>query len=239
MVDNIFFDFHVHVKRGNEKLIMEAKRLGYNGIAVVKYADEYDKKAQSDFKRLKNEFEKQDFQIRSAVELAVKNPEDLKRKTQKFRGKTDVLIVRGGDIKINRAACEDPRIDILSKPYKGRRDGGINHVLAKKAAENDVAIELNLKYLLKTGLRHRYKVFNQFRSIIKLQRKFNFPVIITSDATSIYDFRTPQDIIALSQCFQMTEGEAEHALSETPQSIIKKNEMRDSVVLSGVRVIEP
>ena len=239
MVNNIFFDFHVHVKRGNEKLIMEAKRLGYSGVAVVKHSDEYDEDARDDLKRLKQEFEKPGFQVRSAVELAVKSPEDLKRKTKKFRGKADVLIVRGGDLKVNRAACEDPRIDILSKPYKGCRDGGINHVLARKAAENEVAIELNLKYLLKTGLRHRYKVFNQFRSIIKLQRKFNFPVIITSDATSIYDLRTPQDITALSQCFQMTANEVEQALSETPQRIIKRNEMRGSVVLSGVRIVEP
>lgn len=249
MVNKVFFDFHVHIGKGNENLIMEAERLGYTGIAVVKYWDEYDKNTSNDFEKLKeglkgiNEnsdhipINKRNFQIKSAVELVAKNPEDLKRKVQKFRNKVDILLVNGGDVKINRAACEDPRVDVLLQPYKGCRDSGINHVLARKAAENSVAIELNLKYLFKTGLKHRYRVFNQFRHIISLQRKFNFPVIITSDATSIYDLRTPQDIIALAHCFGMTEDEAECAISETPKRIIERTELRSSVVVDGARII--
>ena len=260
MVSKTFFDFHIHINKGNEKLIKEAERLGFTGIAVVKYWDEYDKNASNDFKRLKeglekkginedsdtnlisvnnNSINKRKFQIKSAVEIVAKNPEDLKRKVGKFRNKVDILMVNcGGDVKINRAACEDPRVDILLQPYKGRRDSGINHVLAKKAAENSVAIELNLKYLLKTGLRHRFRVLNQFRHIVDLQRKFNFPVIITSDATSIYDLRTPQDLIAIAQCFGMTEYEAEYAISKTPQKIIERAALRNSVVVDGARIIE-
>ena len=41
---------------------------------------------------------------------------------------------------------------------------GINHVLARKAAENSVAIEINLKTLLKTNLRYRYRVISQFQT---------------------------------------------------------------------------
>jgi ribonuclease P/MRP protein subunit RPP1 len=146
-------------------------------------------------------------------------------------------MVRGGDLKVNRAACEDRRVDILSQPYRSRRDTGINHVLARKASENNVAIELNLKNFLKTNLRYRYRIISQFRHIVELQRKFKFPLIITSNANSKYDIRTPQDIFALAKCFGMTFEETYDALSTTPQNIFETNNIRASFVVDGVRKI--
>jgi ribonuclease P/MRP protein subunit RPP1 len=234
----MFFDFHFH---GGRKLLMEAERLGYSGVAVVKYMDDYNKEFLNHLMELKEEFNEKSqdrsFMIYSGVEITPKNPEDLKRKVQKFRKKADVVIVKGGDLKINRAACEDPRIDVLSQPYKNRRDSGMNHVLAKKAAENRVAVEINLKYLLRTNPRNRYRVLNQFHQIVKLQRKFNFPLMTTSAASSIYDLRTPQDVTALSRCFGLTKEEAVETISKTPQEIIKRDELRSSVVVEGVRTI--
>jgi len=234
----MFFDFHFH---GGRKLLMEAKRLGYSGVAVVKYMDDYNKEFLNHLMELKEEFNEKSqdrsFMIYSGVEITPKNPEDLKRKVQKFRKKADVVIVKGGDLKINRAACEDPRIDVLSQPYKNRRDSGMNHVLAKKAAENSVAVEINLKYLLKTNPRNRYRVLNQFQQIVKLQRKFNFPIMATCAAASIYDLRTPQDVTALSRCFGLTREEAVEIISKTPQEIIKRDKLRSSVVVEGVRTI--
>ena len=234
----MFFDFHFH---GGRKLLMEAERLGYSGVAVVKYIDDYNKEFLNHLMELREEFNEKsqgrNFMIYSGVEITPKNPEDLKRKVQKFRKKADVVIVKGGDLKINRAACEDPRIDVLSQPYKKRRDSGMNHVLAKKAAENSVAVEINLKYLLRTNSRNRYRVLNQFQQILKLQRKFNFPIMTTSAAASIYDLRTPQDVTALSRCFGLTEEEAVETISKTPQEIIKRGELRSSVVVEGVRTI--
>ncbi len=148
------------------------------------------------------------------------------------------MIVRGGDLKVNRAACEDKRVDILSQPNRSRRDSGINHVLARKAAENSVAIEINLKILLKTNLRYRYRVLSQFRHIVELQRKFKFPLIITSSASFKYDLITPQDITALSKSFQMSFEESFDAISKIPQEIIEINDLRDNFVVDGVRIME-
>jgi ribonuclease P/MRP protein subunit RPP1 len=177
-------------------------------------------------------------QILKGVEIHPKNPQDLKRKLQKFRKKSDLLLVHGGDLKINRAACENSRVDILSHPYRGRRDSGINHVFARKAAENRVAVEFNLKYLFKTRFNHRYRVLSQFRDILKLQRKFEFPLIITSGANSIYDLRSPLDIMALTRCFGMDKEEAHQALSETPRQIIETNKVRSRVIAEGVVLVE-
>ena len=224
---NMFFDFHVH----NIQLADEAKRLGYNGIAIIQSSKNYNKQDNIDQSN-------PDFNIFSGVEIYAKNPEDLRKKVQKFREHSDVVIVNGGDLKINRAACEDPRVDILAHPYKNRRDSGINHILAKKASENNVAVELSINQVIKTRLSFRAKILSQFRQILKLQRKFKFPLIITSNAYSIYDLRTPEDIIAFAGCLEMAPDEIMSSLSKNPMNIIKRSKIRKNVIVKGARIIE-
>ncbi|WP_223791226.1 ribonuclease P protein component 3 [Methanobacterium spitsbergense] len=229
---DMFFDLHVH---GNENIIKEAERLGFTGIGVTSYFEDYNSKFLKEFEDLELN---SNILLKKSVEIACKNPEDLKKKVKKSRKKADILIVKGGDLKVNRAACEDKRIDILSQPYRSRRDMGINHVLARKAAENSVAIEINLKTFLKTNLRYRYRVISQFRHIVDLQRKFKFPLIITSSASSKYDLKTPIDIFALAKCFGMTFEESFKAISITPRDIIETNNLRDYFIVEGVRTLE-
>ena len=224
---NMFFDFHVH----NIQLADEAKRLGYNGIAIIQSSKNYNKQDNIDQSN-------PDFNIFSGVEIYAKNPEDLRKKVQKFREHSDVVIVNGGDLKINRAACEDPRVDILAHPYKNRRDSGINHILAKKASENNVAVELSINQVIKTRLSFRAKILSQFRQILKLQRKFKFPLIITSNAYSIYDLRTPEDITAFAGCLEMAPDEIMSSLSKNPMNIIKRSKIRKNVIVKGARIIE-
>lgn len=235
----MFFDFHVHE---DAQLVEEAERLGYSGLALFKSEENRDNHNKSKthdqadvFEAIKNNFS---LKLQKGVEIRARNPEDMRRKVQKFRKSADVLMVHGGELKINRAACEDPRVDIISHPYHNRRDCGINHVLGRKAAENEVAVELNLRYLSKISSHLRYRVLAQFREILKLQRKFNFPLIITSSARSIYDLHTPQDIIALSRCFGMDKEEAISALSETPSNIMERNRIRNDVLAEGARIID-
>ncbi len=63
-------------------------------------------------------------------------------------------------------------------------------------------------------------------------------MIITSSANSKYDSITPQDITALSKCFQMSFEESFDAISKIPQEIIEINDLRDNFVVDGVRIME-
>lgn len=223
----MFFDFHVH----DIQLAKEAKRLGYNGVALIQSSKNYSKEYFNDIEKIED-----DFKIFKGIEIFAKNPDDLKKKVQKFRSKVDVIIVNGGNIKINRAACENPRVDILAHPYKNRRDSGINHVLARKALENEVAIEFSINSLLKTRSSVRVKTLSQFRQIMKLHKKFKFPLIIASNAHSLYDLRTPEDIVALTKCFDMDSDETMNSLSQIPINIIEKNRIRKHIIVKGVKI---
>jgi ribonuclease P/MRP protein subunit RPP1 len=234
----MFFDFHMH---GDHELVIEAGKLGYHGVTLVHYSEDYEKQlnlfnsTDDNKKHVKN---LSLTLIQKGVEIKAKNPEALKRKVQKFRKKTDVLLVQGGNLKINRAATEDPRVDILCCPYRSRVDSGVNHVLAVEAAKNRVAIEINLKYLLINRSNKLHRVLRHFRQIVKLHRKFKFPVIITSDADSIYDLRSPRDVVALAACFGMTSKEATDAMSTVPLEIIERNKLRKGVIVSGARIMK-
>jgi ribonuclease P/MRP protein subunit RPP1 len=242
-VIRMFFDFHI---QENPKLAIDAEKMGYHGIAlVISSNDSSYKNSKGQLEVLKDLKKKcQEFQennhlsIQIGLEILAKNPTDLKKQVKRFRKRFDILLVHGGDVKINREATEDPRVDILCHPYRSRYDAGVNHVLATKAAENQVAIELNLKYFLLTRPNQRHRVLSQFRSIVKLHHKYNFPVIITSGAGSLYDLRNPLDIISLAKCFGMTEDEAYKALSTVPQEIKARNKIRDQVIVQGVRLLD-
>lgn len=221
----MFFDFHV-----NENLVEEAERLGYSGVALFKPGEN---------SRINQEtVQKSQIKVYHGIKIKAKNPEHMRQSVKRFRKEADVIMVTGGDQKVNRAACEDHRVDILSKPYFKRRDCGINHVIARQAAQNQVAIELNIRHLTTTRPYLHYKILAHFREILKLQRKFGFPLIITSNAQSIYDLHTPEDLMALSKCFGMNDEEAENALSQTPLDIIERNGIRDKIIVDGVRIID-
>lgn len=234
----MYYDLHIHV---NHKLALDAQNMGYCGVALVLNSKNYKDKSAiiKDLKSVKSHYQHDsNFQVKIGLEIEAKNPADLNKQVRKFRDKVDVILVHGGDLKINRAATEDPRIDILSHPYRSRYDSGINHVLSVKAAENNVSIEINLKYFLLTRPNQRYRVLSQFRQIVKLHRKYKFPIIINSDADSIYDLRHPHDVIALASCFGMTNDEAINSLSSTPRAIMARNEIRDQIILPGVRLVK-
>ena len=57
------------------------------------------------------------------------------------------IIVHGGDEAINRSACEDDRIDILMHPQDSKTSG-INHILAKLAADKNIAIGFDLSPII-------------------------------------------------------------------------------------------
>jgi ribonuclease P/MRP protein subunit RPP1 len=239
----MFIDLHVHYYPGITK---DAWKMGYHGLVLVRSSEESSSNLSGHKEQLKtyknSAIPSRDILSKvstfEGVEIRAKNPEDLKRKIQKFRKRTDVLLVQGGDLKINRASVEDPRVDVLAHPYQGRRDSGFNHVLAKKAAENEVAIEINIGYFLRSRNHRRQKVIAQFRELVKLKSKFDFPLVITSGARSLYDLRSPQDLMALSNCFGMDKENSFSALSTVPEDITENNQLRHQLISSGVRILE-
>lgn len=238
-----FYDFHIQGKNDSldEILISETKRLNFNGICIFYNYNDYFK-SKNNLKEVslklninKVDSNKKKFNISRGLKIISKNPEELRKTIQKNYKKADILMVMGGDLKINRAVCENPKIDILSRPYYKRKDSGLNHVLAKEAAKNNITIELCLKDIIKTRGHVRAKTITQFKDIISLSNKFKFNIIITTGAKTIYDLRTPLDMLSLIKSLGITQEEAEKTISLIPELIIKHSQERDNIIVQGVK----
>ena len=143
-----FYDFCVHAvpdgANAVEELSSLSRHLGYSGIALANHSDKLPSK-----KPVLSSIE--GFEVFRGIELVEENPSKLHGLVGKFRSSMDVLIVHGGSEAVNRAALENPRVDILNHPAFDK-SSGLNQVLAKAAADNGVAIGITLRPLYIPGV---------------------------------------------------------------------------------------
>lgn len=206
-----------------EELLKVAKRYGYARIAITNHDEVVKEKAGQ------NSISNSDFPL-TGVEIRAKSVTELKRKINLHWGKVSLLAVHGGNDKINRAAVENSKVDILAHPCGERGEGGLNHVLMRYAAENGVAIDFNMNAIIHSRRGDRARIIGKMRENLKLVQKYNAPMIITSHAYSIYDLRAPREMIALAALVGMSKEEATSALSDIPAGILEKRWKRESDV---------
>ena len=158
----MFFDLNIKGSslENNIKLAKEASKYGWDHINFSYNQNEF-----SDGLNFRDELNENledmiDFDY--TLEIKSTNINEIRKITNKYRNKASCISVVGGDLKVNRAVVETVKIDVLSRPYLKRFDAGLNHVLAKEALNNNVAIELCFKDVLKTYLSHRSKTLSNF-----------------------------------------------------------------------------
>lgn len=233
----MFFDLNINGSNLEYNLIMarEASKYGWEHINFAYNQNDFPKALD-----LKDELESSLSDVISfdyTLEIKSSNIEDIRKNVNRFRNKASCISVVGGEIKVNRACLENVKIDVLSRPYFKRFDAGINHVLAKEAVRNNVAIELCFKDVLKSYLSHRSKILSNFRDIYVLYRKFDFPLILSSRAQNIFDIRTTHDFVAFFKQTGLTDAEIEKSF-DTSYKILEFNNNRENMMFTGVRRVD-
>lgn len=233
----MFFDLNIKGSslENNLNLAMEASKYGWEHINFS-----YNQNDFKDALDIKNELSDKLEGIINfdyTLEIYSNNVNEVKKTARKFRNKSSCISVIGGNLKINRATVETIQIDVLSRPYLRRYDGGINHVLAKEAVKNNVAIELCFKDVLRSYLSHRSKVISNFKDIYTLYRKYDFPLILSSRAESVFDIRTTHDFMAFFKQTGLSDSEIDKSFL-TAQNILEFNEDRDKMIFHGVRRVD-
>ena len=69
-------------------------------------------------------------------------------------------------------------------------------------------------------------------------RKFNFPLILTTDSKSLYDIRSTRDMVAFFKSIGFTNQEIINGFYHYPKQIIDFNRERENMVVQGVKVIK-
>ena len=230
----MFFDLNIKGSslENNIKLANEASFYGWNHINFSYNTNDFLNAV--DFKNdLENSLDGI-IEFNYTLEIKSSNINDIQKSVNKFRKKASCISVVGGDLKVNRSTLENIKVDVLSRPYLRRYDSGLNHVLAKEAVKNNVAIELCFKDVLKSYLSHRSKVISNFKDIYTLYRKFDFPLVLSSRAESVFDIRTTHDFVAFFKQTGLTDAEINKSF-ETSSNILEYNKNREDLTLKGVR----
>lgn len=227
------YDLHVHSTFSGgestlEQLVDAAKALGYKGICFVSYPLEKREVEilKAEIGRVSSEHK---FEIYLGFEATNKfQLNELVRKRREF----DILLVRGGDLKLERKAVETPEVDILTHP------SAINHVVARLAAENNVALEINFReVLLSTGLK-RAKTIHNHMEIVRLAKKAEAPIILSAGAVSHWQLKDPKILISYATKIGLELSEAKKAITSLPVEIIARSKARREEVIPGVKVLK-
>lgn len=232
MLHDAFYDMSVHAypEGGStvSRMALTAKKYGYSGICVANHADF--------FTEVEGQSPSSDVEVIQGVEVAARNANELRKLVDRYRRKVTVLAVHGGDPAVNRAACEDDRVDILLHPPDGKTSG-INHILAKLAADKHIAIGFELAPIIcgKGGMRVR--TLSYYRTNLALAKKYNAPFVVVSGAMSIYDMRDVRSMIALCSLFGMSEKDTIAGLSYYPSQILKRNTPGSGYIMEGVELV--
>ena len=186
----------------------------------------------------RNKYNSDSIEFSMGINILNANSNEIRKITRKYRNKSPYIAVLGGDLKVNRSTCENPQIDVLSRPYYKRRDSGMNHVLAKEASKNNVAIELCFRDVLKNYLKYRANIISSFKEILMFHRKYDFPLILTTDSKSVYDIRLTRDIVSFFKSIGFTDEEIYNGFYYYPKEILDFNKERKNMIIRGVKVIE-
>ncbi|MEE0936250.1 MAG: RNase P subunit p30 family protein [Methanobrevibacter sp.] len=233
----MFFDLNIKGSSfdDNLKLAIEASRYGWEHINFS--YDQNDFKQAQEFRDELSDNLENIIDFDYTLEIKSNNVNEIRKIVRKFRNRASCISVVGGDLKVNRAVLENVQIDVLSRPYLRRYDSGLNHVLAKEALRNNVAVELCFKDVLKSYLAPRSKVISNFKDVYTLYRKFDFPLILSSRAESVFDLRTAPDFLAFFTQTGLTVSEIEKSFM-TAKNILNFNENRKNMILTGVRRVD-
>lgn len=189
-----------------------AKRLGFAGVGIVQ---EY----QKDMPALPKI---EGLEISAGVELKGKEIS----KAGNLRKNFLLIVANAFD---PREALETPEIDILICPEE------MNHVLARLAKKNNIAIGFEFSRLLHASKKTRADILHSFKQVAGMVRKYKAPFVLVSGALSKWDLRSPSDLTAFGKILGFEDQEIKKSLSG---EIIRENRKRlgKTWVMPGVEV---
>lgn len=185
------------------RLALAAKRLGYHGIIVC---NAYPEKVLllAAAPRIGG------IEVALGADVLASSPRALRSRVLYLRSRCSLISVRGVSEEMVRAACEDPNVDVLMHAQDGKPLLGI--ASARAAKLNKVAIGFDLSPMIRLRGSPRSRWLDVMRRTIELSRKFDLSMVITTNARSRLDLRSPRDLLALAEVVGFETSEAEEAM---------------------------
>ena len=174
------------------RFVETADRYGYDGV-IVRAVD-----ADPDYGRLR---ESLPIDVVDAAEVVAPDPQHASGAVGNARTERTLVCVRGGTDALNRFAVEQPRVDVLTRPFVGNTDSDsdINHVLVKAARDNAVLIEVNLGPALRANGGRRVRHLDRLRRLKRLLDHYETSYVVSANAESHLQLRAPRELAAVGE----------------------------------------
>ena len=217
------------------RLAATADRYGYDGV-IVRGVD-----AHPDYDRLR---ESLPTDLVDAAEVVAPDPQHASGAVGNARTDRTVVCVRGGTDALNRFAVEQPRVDVLTRPFVGNpgsegargADGGdVNHVLVKAARDNAVLIEVNLGPVLRENGGSRVRHLDRLRRLKRLLDHYDAPYVVSANAASHLQLRAPREVAAVGAAIGLGEEWTRAGLAAWGDRVARNRHRRsESFIAPGV-----
>jgi ribonuclease P/MRP protein subunit RPP1 len=185
------------------RLALEAKSLGFDSLVAI------DTPAGS--------FDRVD--IISGIIVRDAPMRDVIARVKRTRESGAVFSVMARDNGFNRQAIGLRGVHILRGIHSADKTA-FDHVTAKMAADNNVAVDLDLSVLIAARGIARQRAINRYRDVLTLERRFEFPVSLSSYARSYLELRAVREISGLCSLIGMDSTGVEKALDTVGRIII-------------------
>jgi len=136
---------------------------------------------------------------------------DVIARVKRAKDSGTVVSVSARDNGFNRAVISLRGVHIL-RGIQAADKMAFDHVTAKMAADNNVAIDIDLSVLIASRGVTRQRAIHRYRDILTLERRFEFPVSLSSYARSYLDLRAVREITGLCSLIGMDISGVEKAL---------------------------
>jgi ribonuclease P/MRP protein subunit RPP1 len=154
--------------------------------------------------------------VRSGIIIYDTPMRDIVNRMKRLRATDAVISVRAGDAGFNRAVIGLKGVHILRCIHAADKTA-FDHVSAKMAADNNVAVDIDLSVLIATRGIARQRAIARYRDILVLEERFEFPLTLSTYARSALDLRAVREITGLCSLLDMDLGTVEQAFSGVEQ----------------------
>jgi ribonuclease P/MRP protein subunit RPP1 len=118
--------------------------------------------------------------------------------------KDTLVMVNATDPGFVRAAIGLKNVHILRHVHRAEKYA-FDHVAARMAAEQGVAVDFDLRPVIYYRGVPRQKVLQKYMDVLTLHHRYEFPLTLSTNACSILDMRGPRELRSLSMLFGMDE----------------------------------
>lgn len=148
------------------------------------------------------------------VEVRTDSVQEMHGYVGNLASKYDVVCVRGGDEKVERAAAESEDVDVLTSPRE------FDHVTVREAAENDVALEVDLGPVLRDSGGRRVSAIQDIELLTMLADKYDAPLVVSASPDDHLEVRGIRELKAVAGAVGVEKRSFE-AAAETSRALTR------------------